>query len=52
MVSQNKLLISGLPFDSGLPPYRPAPDYETAIRNKYGSGVLARIKQAPPTARF
>ncbi len=43
--------IVGLPFDSGLPPYRPAPDYETAIRNKYGSGMLARITQAPQTSR-
>jgi hypothetical protein len=39
-------------FDSRLPPYRPAPDYETAVRNKYGSGVLARINQTPQPSRF
>ena len=39
-------------YDSRLPPYRPAPDYETAVRNKYGSGVLARINQTPQPNRF
>jgi hypothetical protein len=43
---------SGRQFDSRLPPYRPAPDYETAVRNKYGSGVLARINQTPQPNRF
>ena len=28
---------------SGLSYYRPAPDYETAIRNKYGNGILTQL---------
>ena len=35
-----------------MPPYRPAPDYETAVRNKYGSAVLARLNQTQPPNRF
>lgn len=28
---------------AGLSYYRPAPDYETAIRNKYGNGILTQL---------
>ena len=36
---------------SGLSYYRPAPDYETAIRNKYGNSILTQLTSNTNSSR-